>query len=302
MFNLKGKLNYRPVIRVLIICLALNILAIVYFSLFGFSDNEIAPQLEQLKVSFLDIGQGDAVLITLPDKRNILVDGGPDKNVIYKLDKYLPRQNRTIDLMILTHPDPDHLNGLVEALKRFSVSKIFYTGVSDPDPVYYEWQEIIKNKNIPLLVIDRAEEIKLDEKIFLVFLWPRESLSGKSLKDDNIGSLVFKLNFENISFLFTGDINKEVEEKLLNKEADLRADVLKIAHHGSKHSSTVKFLEKVKPSYAVISVGKNNKFGHPNLRVIFNLNKVHSQILRTDKNGDIIFTTDGKELNYKISK
>lgn len=299
MFTLKGKLNYRLAIRVLIICSALSILAIGYFLVFPASDNNQAPQ---LKVNFLDIGQGDAALITLPDKENILIDGGPDKNVIYKLDKYLPNHNRTIDLMILTHPDPDHLNGLVEVLKRFKVSKIFYNGVSDPGPIYYEWQDIIKNKNIPVLVFSGPEQLKLSENIFLNFFWPEKSINGQSLKDDNVGSLAFKLSFGKISFLFTGDINQNVEKKVLKSGVNLSADVLKVAHHGSKTSSTIKFLEETRPRYAVISVGENNRFGHPNLSTILSLNKVNAQVLRTDKDGDIIFTTDGEILNYKISK
>jgi len=299
MFTLKGKLNYRLVISVLITCLVLNILAIGYFLLFPASNSSSTPQ---LKVNFFDIGQGDAALITLPNKENVLIDGGPDKNVIYKLDKYLPNQNRIIDLMILTHPDPDHLNGLVEVLKRFKVSKIFYTGVSDSSPVYYEWQEIIKNKNIPVLVFSGPEQLKLSENIFLDFLWPEKSINGQSLKDDNLGSLAFKLSFGKISFLFTSDINQNIEKEILNSAANLLVDVLKVAHHGSKTSSTVEFLEKARPRYAVISVGENNRFGHPNLSTILNFNKINSQILRTDKNGDIIFTTDGETLNYKISK
>ncbi len=299
MFTLKGRLNYRLVIKALVVCLVLSILVIGYFWVFPASNNNSPPQ---LKVSFFDIGQGDAALVTLPDKENILIDGGPDKNVIYKLDKYLPNQNRTIDLMILTHPDSDHLNGLVEVLKRFTVSKIFYTGVSDSNRVYREWQEIIKNKNIPVLIFNGPEQLELSENIFLKFFWPEKNINGQSLKDDNLGSLAFKLSFGKISFLFTGDINQNIEKKILNNGVNLSADVLKVAHHGSKTSSTIRFLEEARPHYAVISVGEDNRLGHPNLSTILNLNKVNSRILRTDKDGDIIFTTDGEILNYKISK
>ena len=143
--------------------------------------------------------------------------------------------------------------------------------------------------------MDIPLNIKLDEQVLIEFLWPSQDLIKESKGDDNFTSLVFKLTHGNNKFLFTGDIPKEAEEVLISTEKDLKADVLKAGHHGSKYSSTMEFLSKVKPKYGVISCGENN-FGHPSLRVLKNLENIGAEILRTDQLGDIIFLSDGQHL------
>ena len=248
-----------------------------------------------LRVVFLDIGQGDAALIQTSEQQNILVDGGPDKNIIYKLDQYIPFNNRKIDLVILTHLDSDHLTGLIEVLKRYPVKKIISNGLKGFDSITLEWERLIQKKNIPQQIADIPLNIMLDDKTLIEFLWPNQNLLKESKGDDNFTSLVFKLIHGNNSFLFTGDVPKEVEEVLVATEKDLKADVLKAGHHGSKYSSTKEFLSKVEPKYGVISCGENN-FGHPSLRVLKNLENVNAEILRTDQLGDIIFLSDGQYL------
>jgi len=255
---------------------------------------------DDLRVVFLNIGQGDAALIQT-SQQNILVDGGPDKNIIYKLDKYIPFYNREIDLMILTHLDADHLIGLVEVLKRYSVEKVIHNGLKNYDSIALEWEKLIFEKNISQQIVDIPLNIKLDEQVLIEFLWPSQDLIKESKGDDNFTSLVFKLTHGNNKFLFTGDIPKEVEEVLILTEKDLKADVLKAGHHGSKYSSTMEFLSKVKPKYGVISCGENN-FGHPSLRVLKNLENVGAEILRTDQLGDIIFLSDGQHLMLTSEK
>lgn len=249
---------------------------------------------DDLRVVFLNIGQGDAALIQT-SQQNVLVDGGPDKNIIYKLDKYIPFYNREIDLMILTHLDSDHLTGLVEVLKRYSVEKVIHNGLKNYDSIALEWEKLIFEKNISQQIVDIPLNIKLDEQVLIEFLWPSQDLIKESKGDDNFTSLVFKLTHGNNKFLFTGDIPKEAEEVLISTEKDLKADVLKAGHHGSKYSSTMEFLSKVKPKYGVISCGENN-FGHPSLRVLKNLENIGAEILRTDQLGDIIFLSDGQHL------
>ena len=255
---------------------------------------------DDLRVVFLNIGQGDAALIQT-SQQNILVDGGPDKNIIYKLDKYIPFYNREIDLMILTHLDADHLTGLVEVLKRYSVKKVIHNGLKNYDSIALEWEKLIFEKNIFQQIVDIPLNIKLDEQVLIEFLWPSQDLIKESKGDDNFTSLVFKLTHGNNKFLFTGDIPKEVEEVLILTEKDLKADVLKAGHHGSKYSSTMEFLSKVKPKYGVISCGENN-FGHPSLRVLKNLENIGAEILRTDQLGDIIFLSNGRNLKLTSEK
>lgn len=248
-----------------------------------------------LRVIFLNVGQGDAALIQT-SQQNILVDGGPDKNIIYKLDQYIPFYNREIDLMILTHLDSDHLTGLVEVLKRYSVEKIINNGLKDYNSIALEWEKLIQEKNIPQQIVDIPLNIKLDEQTLIEFLWPSQDLINKSKGDDNFTSLVFKLIHGNNKFLFTGDLPKEAEEILVVTGRDLNADVLKVGHHGSKYSSGLEFLQRVAPEYGIISVGTDNNFGHPTLRVLKNLENINAKILRTDQLGDIIFLSNGQEL------
>jgi len=247
-----------------------------------------------LRVVFLDVGQGDATLIQT-HQQNILVDGGPDKNIIYKLDQYIPFYDREIDLMILTHLDSDHLIGLVETLKRYPVKKIISNGLKNYDSIALELEKLIQEKNIPQQIVDIPLSVEVDEKTSIEFLWPSQDLIKESKGDDNFTSLVFKLIYGNNKFLFTGDVPKEVEEILVATEKDLKVDVLKAGHHGSKYSSTMEFLSKVKPKYGIISCGENN-FGHPSLRALKNLENIGAKNLRTDQLGDIIFLSDGQEL------
>ncbi|MCX7779003.1 MAG: MBL fold metallo-hydrolase [Patescibacteria group bacterium] len=262
------------------------------------SETNLSGQEGRLKIIFLDVGQGDAILIRTPEKKNILIDGGPDKNIIYKLDQYLPFYERKIDLLILTHPDPDHLNGLVEILKRYQVGQVFYNGVKDEDLTYQEFLREIEENKIKKEIIWLGRNFIFDN-LYLETLFPFENLIGQKFKNDNEASLVLKLTFGQIKILLTGDATKKVEEKLIKNNLDLKADLLKVAHHGSKDSTSLEFLEKVQPTYAVISVGKN-KYGHPSLRVLRNLEKIKTQILRTDQLGDIIFEINQHNASLQI--
>ncbi|MDD3102233.1 MAG: MBL fold metallo-hydrolase [Patescibacteria group bacterium] len=256
-----------------------------------------------LRVVFFDVGQGDSALIQTPEGKNILIDGGPDKNVIYKLDKYIPITRRKIDLMILTHPDPDHLIGLVEVLRRWPVDQIVTNNTEETDSLYFEWKKLIQEKNITPVIISEQRKIWLNDKIYLDFLWPIQELAGQSNKDDNNpNSLVFKLVDNQNKILFTGDATSEIEKILLDNNYDLQSQVLKVGHHGSKYSSDLNFLEKISPIYGVISVGQNNKFGHPSLRALTSLEEVGAEILRTDQNGDIVFIDKNGKLILKIEK
>jgi len=252
---------------------------------------------KNLKIIFLNVGQGDAILIRTIKGENILIDGGPNKNIIFKLDSYIPFYERKIDLMILTHPDPDHLNGLVEVLKRYPTRKVFYNGVKDNDLTYSEFLKIIEEKKIEKEVVWLGKNFEFKNGKIEIF-YPFENLSGLEFKNDNDSSIVFKLTYGKIRILFTGDATKKIEEKLIENNLDLEAEILKVAHHGSKDSTSLNFLEKVKPIYAIISVGEN-KFGHPSLRVLKNLEKIKTKVLRTDQLDDIIFETNGVDLKLK---
>ncbi len=272
---------------------------------------------KDLKVYFLDIGQGDAALVRTPQRQNILIDGGPDNSVIYKLGKYLPFWERKIDLVILTHPHADHLIGLVEVLKRYRVEKIVFTGVSYYSDFYKELKKLREEKNIPFVLAFAGRELNFGE-IKIEILSPEKNLWNKIFRGDeedggglNDTSVVAQLSFGKNSFLFMGDAGAEVEKALLSKfeirnpksETNSNSDfqnpndqkieilnlkslILKVGHHGSDTSSSYEFLQAVSPELAVISVGKN-KYGLPAHRVLYRLRKLGIPFLRTDENGDI---------------
>lgn len=270
--------------------LILNILA--WISVFDLYQSRF------LEVNFFDVGQGDAIFIETPWHHQILIDGGPDSTILEKIAKNLPFWDREIDLIILTHPEKDHLAGLIEVLKRYKVENILWTGVVRDTAEYEEWKKLIGEAGNQVFIAKAGQKIIAQKSIFQI-LYPFEDLAGKILKDSNNTSIIIRLTFGENSFLFTGDVYKSIEEKLIESKTDLDSDVLKVGHHGSKTSTAEEFITKVSPEIAVISAGKNNSYGHPNQEVLDILNKYGIKILRTDKDGDIKVISDGKK--YEIS-
>jgi competence protein ComEC len=257
-----------------------------------------------LEVNFFDVGQGDAIFIETPTRHQILIDGGPSPKIIEKLAREIQFWDRSIDLIILTHPEKDHITGLLEVLKRYKVENILWTGIVRDIPEYREWLNLIEKEKANVKIAKAGQKISCKNCQWKIeVFYPFESLEGKEFEDSNNTSIVSKLIFGNSSFLFTGDIYKDVEENLALTPFDLNSNVLKVAHHGSKTSSSEKFLEKVLPEVAVISVGEN-KYGHPNKETLKILEKYGIRVLRTDREGDIKVFSDGNALKIKnqISK
>ncbi len=249
-----------------------------------------------LKVHFFDVGQGSAVFIEAPDKNQVLIDGGPDDKIVSKLGRVMPFYDRTIDLVILTHPDADHLNGLIEVLKRYKVKEVLETGVADNSAAYQIWHGLIKQKQIPLKWAHYGEVVALASGVKMDILYPFDNLVGKSVKNSNETSIIGRLSYGKNSFLLTGDADNMAEQQLLMAGINIDSDVLEVAHHGSKSSTGDQFLAKVTPRIATIQVGKNNKFGHPHQEVLQKLKDILT--LRTDINKDIKITSDGENINY----
>ncbi len=244
-----------------------------------------------LSVVFLDVGQGDAIFIETSTGQQILIDGGPNKKVLAELGKVMPFYDRSIDVVIETHPDSDHISGLPEVLNRYNVDLIIEPGVESDTAVYKTFESLITEKNIKKVLARRGMKLVLSNNTYLLILFPVVDVSGM---DTNDASIVAKLVYGKTSFLFTGDSPKKIEDYLifLDKKS-LDVDVLKLAHHGSKTSSSESFIGYTSPEYAVISVGKDNKYGHPNKEVLDILEKFGIQILRTDLLGSIIMKSDG---------
>ena len=246
-----------------------------------------------LEVVFFDVGQGDSIFIETSDGFQVLIDGGPGLAVLEKLGQEMPFYDRTIDLVILTHPDHDHLFGLLEVLKRYEIKNILWTGIVKDTAEYQEWISLIEKEEVNIIISEAGKRIVLSENIYLSILYPFENLENQEVKYTNDSSIVVELVFNDISFLFTGDISKKIEKQL-----SIDSNILKIAHHGSKTSSSSEFLEIVSPELAVISVGEN-RWGHPHPDVLSNLEEFGIQVLTTRNYGDIKIVSDGNSFNIK---
>ena len=240
-----------------------------------------------LKVCFLDIGQGDSFFIEPSPGHQILIDGGPDNSLSQKLEERMPFWDKTIDLIVLTHTDKDHLFGFLDVLKNYKVENILWTGIQVKTSVFREWQKAIKDEGAKIWIAKKGFRIVLPAHRYFQVLYPFQSLEGREIKIANQTSIVMMLNTEGEKILFTGDIPKKVEHWLVEDKAPLKADVLKIAHHGSKTSSSEEFLEAVDPRLAIISVAKDNHYGHPSPEVLSRLDSFGIKVLQTSNQKDI---------------
>jgi competence protein ComEC len=252
-----------------------------------------------LKVVFFDVGQGDGIFIETPEGYQFVIDGGPDYNVMAeKISNQIPFWDKDIDGVILTHIDNDHVNGLFGVLEKYRIKNVFWSGATKEDDQEKggNWESMLKKEKDEGGIITLA---KSGRKIIagsstIEFLWPENTSAG--IQDDiNESSLVAKLCYKSNCLLFTGDISFEEENNLLNK--DIKADIIKISHHGSKYSTSNDFLSAVKPSLAIIQVGKNN-YGHPTQEALGRISSSGAKILRNDKDGDIEIYSDGSD--FKI--
>ncbi len=247
-----------------------------------------------LTVAFLDVGQGDATFIQAENGNQILIDAGPNRSVLRELSKVMPFYDRSIDALILTHPDSDHIAGAVEILEKFEVGLIVAPDIASQSPVYKELERIREEKGIKKIVAGRGMKISLDGNAYFNILFP---IHGIANLDDNDMSVMAKLIYGKNSFLFTGDSPRKIENYLVSADKeDLNVDVLKVGHHGSKTSSSESFIGYSSPEYAVISSGKDNRYGHPHKEVLDILNKFGVKILRTDESGTIKIKSDGENI------
>lgn len=257
----------------------------------------------KLHVSFLDVGQGDAIAIRLPNGQDMLIDGGPDSQKIsLELSKKLPFWDRTIDLIVCTQPQADHITGLVDVLQRYHVKQVLEPGVSYNSSIYQEWLRLIEDKGIKYNIARAGQEIDLGNGIEMKVLNPPESLWERTSDDVDNNGVVLRLTWGQVSFLFTADIREDVEFELIGQRANLRSTVLKVAHHGSETSTSQQFLAAVDPEVAVICVGEDNPFGHPSPEVVERLTDRlgEDNVYRTDEDGTVEFITDGEKLWVKI--
>ena len=271
------------------------LLLIAFFVLAFFSTQIILPdnRIDTFEIHFVDVGQGDAILLRDPDGYDILIDGGlPQQEQNYKLNRYLKTAGvRNLTAVFLTHPHLDHYGGLIQVLEEFPVNYFFTTGVESRAQSYLKLLEIIEYLEIDYRTVHRGDMIRIGE-IIIDVLHPREDFLVGSF---NNLSLVFEVDLQGLKILLTGDIERETEAEMVRQNLLNQVDILKVAHHGSATSSSADFLRIVDPAVAVIQAGKNNIF-HPAPEVIARLEDGDIQIFRTDKDGDVVFGWNGSKL------
>jgi competence protein ComEC len=273
----------------LILLFTLNIF--IWYAVFSENHNGT------LTVAFLDVGQGDAIFIEAPNGNQVLVDGGPNKSVLRQLGSVMPFYDRSIDMIVATHPDKDHVSGLLDVLNKFNVSIFMNSNVESRNSVYNAIVNLAKKNKVKRIIAKRGERILLGGGAYIDILFPDRDTSGW---ETNTASIVARLVYGNTSFLLTGDSPKKIEEYMSSIDGEkLSASVLKLGHHGSRTSSSAIFLSAVNPQIAIISAGKNNRYGHPHKEVVDMLKEFQIPTLATYKRGTIVIKSDGENIYVK---
>lgn len=291
LYCIKSKKNNKCKI---IICL-LIVLILINFIIYIF------PQ--KLRIFFIDVGQGDSTLIITPDKKTVLIDGGGsdsfDVGEKVLLPYLLDRRILKVDYVLISHFDTDHCGGILTIMEKVKVKNIIISEQAEHSENYERFKKLMINKKIRLIEVKKGDKIKIGRYSEFKILFPTSRLLSENPLNNN--SIVAQFNYNNFKMLFTGDIEKLAEQQILKTEkAEIRADILKVAHHGSKTSSIPEFIKAVRPKIALIGVGKNNTFGHPNQQTIKNLENIKCRIYRTDLQGEIIIKIDQKgRMNVK---
>lgn len=250
-----------------------------------------------IKVHYIDVGQGDAIYIKMPSGEDVIIDGG-NKGKGDAIVAYLKKQKvDDIEVLISTHPDADHIGGLDEILDAYRVENVYAPKVKHTTQAYKDFLQAVKREGKTIKTAQVGVSLPI-KGVSAKFVGPVKSYSNSDL---NNWSAVLHVTYKKNTFLFTGDAEHMSEKDMMAKKQTLRADVLKVGHHGAKTSTSSTFLNTVKPKHAIISVGKNN-YGHPTSEVVTNLKRQKANTLRTDKNGTIIITGNGSSYAVKKSK
>ena len=254
-----------------------------------------------LSIHIIDVGQGDSILLQTPNNKNILVDGGTDDSE-HIVKSYLKKQKiKCIDYIIATHPDSDHIGGIDNIIKKFQVKSVYMPEQSTDSLDYKNLLTACSAKDITINYLYKGDTLKIEDSIDLLVLSP-----SFIQNENNLNSIVFKLDFKDKSFLFTGDAELSNENDIINSFKLEDVDFLKVGHHGSSSSTSVNFLNEITPDVAVISCGYKNQYGHPHRSTLDNLSNSGTTTYRTDLSGDMVFYSDGETIytkkNYEYEK
>lgn len=269
------------------------VLFAVYLWSAVFQNIEASPTGYEAQISFLDVGQADAALINLPGSTQVLVDGGENSSALDKIRSRMPAMDKKIEYVVATHPDQDHIGGLPSVVKSYEIGEFISNGVENGSKVYQNLNALITEKKIPRKVVKTGDEISLGIGVKADILWPNENLPATT--SHNEGSIVIRFDYKGAKALLMADAETGSQNKIMAQaaEGELKSQVYKVPHHGAGTALNNKFIEAVSPQYAVISVGKNNQYGHPTQAVLDALNAIKAQIFRTDQQRTIDFVSNG---------
>ncbi|MEX2054272.1 MAG: MBL fold metallo-hydrolase [Candidatus Colwellbacteria bacterium] len=270
--------------------LSLSFLVLIGFNLVVWQGvlERVTPH--PLEVYFLDVGQGDSQLLVFPDGVEMLIDGGPDKEVLFELEKILASTDRYIDAVFISHAQLDHYGGLREVLGRYQIGAFIFSGREGEGDPWEAFKDSLVEAKVPIITVGQGDVIRHKDSALEV-LWPSKDFLDHN--DLNESSLVMELRSEGVEVLLTGDIGFPSEEKLL-ETYDMNTDVLKVAHHGSRYSTSLDFLKEATPAISIIQVG-SNRFGHPTEATLQRLSRAGSMIYRNDEDGTVkLVIEDGR--------
>ncbi|PIP87221.1 hypothetical protein COW81_01375 [Candidatus Campbellbacteria bacterium CG22_combo_CG10-13_8_21_14_all_36_13] len=273
-----------------ILVFGLLILNIVIFA--GFP---VSGATKNLKVAFLDIGQGDAIFIESPSGIQMLIDSGQNKSILEELAKIMSYDDRSLDAVLATHPDADHIGGIPFVFERFDVDTYISTTNTSETATYKRVEESVASEyGVVRLNAKRGMFFDMGDGVVVTVLFPDREVGGE---DSNDSSIIVKVSYVESDFILTGDAPQSVENYLVGLDGEyLDAEVLKLGHHGSKTSTSESFLEIVSPEYAVISAGRDNRYGHPHKEVVDRVEEKGIQVLNTQIDGTIVFLSDGSRV------
>lgn len=277
-------------LRIIILIVFGIIAAVVWFPTITFSSMDTA----NLTVSFLDVGQGDAIHIKTPDGYELLIDGGPSAAVLRELTIDRSFFDRKIDMVIATHPDTDHIAGLVDVLERYQVDWIIETAAEGNSPAATAFEKAAFAERAQIVNAEAGQVFQLGASTTVRILSPHGDTTNW---ESNNASVIVQVKYGDIEFMLTGDAPTSIEEYMVGEYGNtLESEVLKLGHHGSKTSSSNSFLDAASPKYAVVSAGKDNRYGHPYQDVVNRVEEREIQIMSTVDSGTVTFETDGKEV------
>jgi competence protein ComEC len=254
-----------------------------------------------LTFAMLNVGQGDALFVESPTGTQILIDGGPPKKILSQLARVMSPFDRNIDAFIITNPDADHIAGFLDVLKIYKVDKVFESGALTDSKTYQNLKDEIKKDNVSDILAKKGMRLDIGGGAVIYILFPDRDVSSWATND---GSVVAKLTYGNTSVMLTGDATTKTEGIVLkeNPGAQLHSTILKVGHHGSRTSSSPEFVKAVSPAYALISDGKDNKYGHPHQETLNTLTSLGARIFRTDLLGAIVMKSDGVNSSFYFQK